>query len=153
MPSWQRTKLCNISRRRCASWCTKVQELYEKGPDASHGMSSYLQLVKLFVIILHKLVLDDEFQRPKRFTKYNLTFEQWPTGHYFPQFCSGPATGETIQTVIKIYERAVQTLDLGLRLEDVLFTGVLRQTAGILPPIDYSAVSYVWIQSLKRTHL
>jgi len=80
----------------------------------------------------------DGFARPKRFTKYNVTFEHWESGHYFPIFCSGPATGETIQTVVKIYEKAKETLNLDLKLEDVLFTGVLRETAGVPPPIDYS---------------
>ena len=85
----------------------------------------------------------DGFARPKRFTKYNVTFEHWESGHYFPKFCSGPATGETIQTVVKIYEKAKETLNLDLKLEDVLFTGVLRETAGVPPPIDYSKVSLV----------
>ena len=94
-----------------------------------------------FKIKRFKLTADDGFERPKRFTKYNVTFDHWETGHYFPKFCSGPATGETISTAVKIYEKAKETLNLDLKLEDVLFTGVLRQTAGVAPPIDYSKVS------------
>ena len=87
-----------------------------------------------------KLTSDDGFERPKRFSKYNVTFDEWEPGHYFPKFCSGPCTGITHETAVKIYNRAINTLDLGLKLEDVMFTGVIRQTAGVAPPIDFSQV-------------
>ena len=36
-----------------------------------------------------------EFSRPLRWNKYNVTFEQWEAGHYYPEFCGGPCAGFT----------------------------------------------------------
>ena len=103
-------------------------------------LAHYSELLCFGAVLLTFYSSDDGFERVKRFSKYNLTFEAWESGHYYPKFCSGPATGVTVDTASQIYQRAVNTLDLGLRLEDVLFTGVIRHTAGVAPPIDYSKV-------------
>ncbi|CAG5110839.1 Oidioi.mRNA.OKI2018_I69.chr2.g5195.t1.cds [Oikopleura dioica] len=77
-----------------------------------------------------------ENARPHRWGKYNVTFEQWASGHFFPSFCSGPCAGMTAEVGEKIYQEA-STLDAkGFKLEDVLFTvtGVIRTKAGIAEP-------------------
>ena len=58
-----------------------------------------------------------------RWNKYNVTFEQWEAGHYFPEFCGGPCTGFTSRGTSGILESAKKTDAKGFKLEDVLFTG------------------------------
>ena len=64
-----------------------------------------------------------EYSRPMRWNKYNVTFEQWEAGHYFPEFCGGPCTGFTSRGTSGILESAKKTDAKGFKLEDVLFTG------------------------------
>ena len=59
-----------------------------------------------------------------RWNKYNVTFDQWEAGHYFPQFCGGPCTGFTTVATSKILDAAKKTDSKGFKLEDVLFTGL-----------------------------
>ena len=66
--------------------------------------------------------------------QYNVTMEQWDTGHYFPQFCSGPCNGISREAAIKIYETAQKTNTCGFRLEDVLFMGIIREKAHLEVP-------------------
>jgi len=72
--------------------------------------------------------------RPDRWGKYNVTFDQWSTSHYFPQFCSGPCNGINKEETWKIFEAASTTDTKGFKLEDVLFTGIIREKAGIPVP-------------------
>ena len=51
------------------------------------------------------------------------------SGHYFPQFCSGPCNGLSRESAQKIFETAKQTETNGFRLEDVLFLGIIREKA------------------------
>ena len=73
-------------------------------------------------------------QRPHRWAKYNVTMEQWETGHYYPQFCSGPCNGISREAALKIYEAAKTTNTCGFRLEDVLFMGIIREKAHLAVP-------------------
>jgi len=69
-----------------------------------------------------------------RWNKYNVTFEQWEAGHYFPQFCGGPCTGFTAGATSGILDAAKKTDAKGFKLEDVLFTGVMRTKADLPTP-------------------
>lgn len=75
-----------------------------------------------------------QHQRPHRWAKYNVTMEQWETGHYYPQFCSGPCNGISREAALKIYESARTTNTCGFRLEDVLFMGIIREKAHLAVP-------------------
>jgi hypothetical protein len=81
-------------------------------------------------------------QRPFRWGKYNSTFEQWDTGYWYPRFCSGPCNGMSRQTAEAIYETATKTDSKGFRLEDVLFTGIIREKAK-LPLPTFMPVSFL----------
>lgn len=72
--------------------------------------------------------------RPDRWGKYNVTIEQWSSGHYFPHFCSGPCNGIRKDQTWKIFDAASITDTKGFKLEDVLFTGIIRVKAGIPTP-------------------
>jgi len=71
---------------------------------------------------------------PYRRGKYALTLEQWPNGFYFPDYCAGACNVMTSSAVLKIYQAAMSTTDSAFPMDDVLFTGVLRQKAGIPSP-------------------
>merc|ERR1712110_968109 len=58
---------------------------------------------------------------------------------YFPDFCSGPCTGLTKDSIIKIYEKSKTLKNFNFKLEDVLFTGILRQKAGLPAPADFQS--------------
>lgn len=75
-----------------------------------------------------------EHSRPHRWGKYNVTFDQWETGHWFPKFCSGPCNGMSKQAALNIFHTATKTDAKGLRLEDVLFTGIIRTKANMSVP-------------------
>lgn len=77
--------------------------------------------------------------RPFRFGKYNLTFTEWETGYWFPSFCAGPCTAMERSTVKSIYDTAMKSQELSFKLEDVFFTGVLRQKANVKPPADMTS--------------
>lgn len=63
--------------------------------------------------------------------KYHFFVDQIPTDHIVPAYCNGQCSMLNYDTVHKIYEVAKQTDRNGFRLEDVYFTGLLRQKAEI----------------------
>lgn len=75
-----------------------------------------------------------DFNRPDRFGKYNVTIEQWPSGYFFPRFCSGPCNAIRKRTTWKLHEAAKDCDSKGFKLEDVLFTGIIRTKAGLPIP-------------------
>ncbi|CBY40941.1 unnamed protein product, partial [Oikopleura dioica] len=72
--------------------------------------------------------------RPFRWGKYNVTTDQWASGHWLPEFCTGPCNLMSRQTALKILEAAEKTDPKGFKLEDVLFTGIIRIKAGLPAP-------------------
>jgi hypothetical protein len=78
--------------------------------------------------------------RPFRWGKYNVTTDQWASGHWLPEFCTGPCNLISRQTAIKILEAAGKTDPKGFKLEDVLFTGIIRIKAGLPAPDQASKV-------------
>ncbi|CAG5082164.1 Oidioi.mRNA.OKI2018_I69.PAR.g10047.t1.cds [Oikopleura dioica] len=91
-----------------------------------------------------------EHARPNRWGKYNVTIEQWAGGHFFPKFCSGPCAGMTAKMSEKIYEAASTTDAKGFKLEDVLFTGIIRTKAGIPEPSFQKDVCKHFDQKTKQ---
>jgi len=75
-----------------------------------------------------------DHSRPHRWGKYNVTLEQWESGHWFPQFCSGPCNGMKKSAALKIFNAARKTETKGFKLEDVLFTGIIRTKAKMPVP-------------------
>ena len=59
--------------------------------------------------------------------------DQWPVGFLYPTFCSGPAYALGTQACQKILSAAELNSKITdeFPLEDVLFTGLLREAAGI----------------------
>ena len=91
-------------------------------------------------------------QRPHRWSKYNVTMEQWETGHYYPPFCSGPCNGISRQAAMKIYRAAKTTNSCGFRLEDVLFMGIIRQKAELpVPHFEKASVKIAQTSSLYNS--
>ena len=77
--------------------------------------------------------------RPGRFGKYGVTFDVWPAGYTFPDFCQGPATLISKSAVLSLLETRLK-LNFAFDLEDVLFTGIYREMAGIHSPAQFAYI-------------
>ena len=47
------------------------------------------------------------YYRPHRYGKYKISISDWPSGYYFPDYCSGPCTGIDKQTMLAIYKQGM----------------------------------------------
>lgn len=72
-----------------------------------------------------------QFHRAHRFGKYKLSTLNWPAGYYIPSFCTGPGVLVSRASVVQIKHEFDRTAIDNFPLEDVLFTGIMRQKAGL----------------------
>ena len=64
-----------------------------------------------------------------RWSKYQVTPEQFPMGYMYPPFCNGPCAAMTTSASEKLYKTASKIIQPQFPLEDVLFTGIYRTEA------------------------
>ncbi|CAG5094687.1 Oidioi.mRNA.OKI2018_I69.XSR.g13779.t1.cds [Oikopleura dioica] len=70
-------------------------------------------------------------EAPLRWSKYGVGFREYPFGYYYPKFCHGPCMSLSKAAASKIYHQAMITNWNGIILEDVLFSGIIRELANV----------------------
>ena len=70
-------------------------------------------------------------EAPLRWMKYNLTAAQYPMGYRYPKFCHGPCMTLSKTASTQIYRVAVDHDWNNIKLEDVLFSGLMRTIANV----------------------
>jgi len=73
-------------------------------------------------------------------SKYIVSEEQWPIDAYYPNYCGGPCTIIRGDAAVAIREESKITSDGTFGMEDVLFTGVFREKAGLRDMIDGAGI-------------
>jgi hypothetical protein len=59
--------------------------------------------------------------------RYYISFNVWPAGYYYPDYCLGSCTIINKKISDKIFDEALKIDAGGFTMEDVLFTGILRK--------------------------
>ena len=83
---------------------------------------------------------------PLYWGKYNLTHEMYPPQNFVPDYCNGQCAMLNRLALEKIESEIQVTQMNDFRIEDIYFTGILRQKAGIPSPQEF-AKKVIWTKA------
>ena len=63
--------------------------------------------------------------------KYNVTYDMFPPSYYYPHYCNGQCALINRQALMAIHKETLRTAMGDFRIEDIYFTGILREKANI----------------------
>lgn len=73
--------------------------------------------------------------------KYNVTREMYPPLHRYPRYCNGQCAMMNQKALAAIANETRKTSMHGFRIEDIFYTGVLREKANIPSIIEFDRTS------------
>ena len=69
--------------------------------------------------------------------KYNVTRDMYPPLHRYPQYCNGQCTMMNQKALDQIANQTRNTALNNFRIEDLFYTGILREKAKISNLVDF----------------
>lgn len=74
--------------------------------------------------------------------KYYVWVDQWPSRYRVPKYCNGQCVGMSGVSARAIYKAAALTAPNDFRLEDMLFSGIIRKKAKLKEPVGLDATRW-----------
>ena len=76
-------------------------------------------------------IVDKDSKLVRYYGKYYFWIDQIPPQYFVPNYCNGQCTAMTGKDANEIYKMAKITKRNNFRIEDIYYTGILRQKANI----------------------